>query len=66
VIGTVLVGIRFFVDGFNDAGGWLDHPRHRVYLAVASALVVLAGGVQAWRTRPVFDEGDDDGEARSW
>lgn len=64
--GTVLVGIRFFMDGFDNDSFESSHSVTRgmgLYLAAASALVVLAGSVLAYRDRDELtgvEDVDDD------
>jgi hypothetical protein len=59
--GTVLVGIRFFMDGYDN--GLLEGEGNSItrgiglYLAAAFALVVLAGSVLGYRQR--HERGDD-------
>ena len=63
---TVLVGIRFFKDGYDngslEADGYSITRGIGLYLAAVSALIVLAGSVLLFRDRHLVDEDEDDDE----
>ena len=63
---TVLVGIRFFMDGYDnallEADGYSITRGVGLYLAAVAALTVLAGSVLLFRDRRLLVDDDDDRE----
>jgi hypothetical protein len=63
---TVLVGIRFFKDGYDNAtlesDGYSITRGVGLYLAAAAALTVLIGSVLLFRDRHLVDDEDADAE----
>ncbi|MET0458155.1 MAG: hypothetical protein ABW195_02840, partial [Ilumatobacteraceae bacterium] len=72
--GSVLVGIRFFMDGYDntslESDGYSITRGVGLYVAAVAALVVLAGSVLLFRDRHLVDadadddDDDDDGPGR--